>query len=80
MATRDSYEQAERTAVEAASRLPAPPGRAYLVRAGRLPVSELAFDRPGAASPFGDDLHFPLPFERLTYVHPTEDAAPEHHL
>ena len=26
-----------------------------------LPVNEFAFDRPGAASPFGDDVHLPLP-------------------
>jgi succinate dehydrogenase / fumarate reductase iron-sulfur subunit len=37
---------------------------------GRLPVSELLFDRPGAASPFGDDLTFPLPVTALVYRHP----------
>ena len=35
----------------------------------RLPVSELLFDRAGAASPFGDDLQFPLPAGALTYRH-----------
>jgi len=35
----------------------------------RLPVSELAFDRPGGPSPFGEDLTFPLPAERLEYRH-----------
>jgi hypothetical protein len=32
-------------------------------------VSELAADRTGALSPFGD-LEFPLPFEDLPYTHP----------
>ena len=33
----------------------------------RLPVSELLFHRAGAASPFGDDLQFPLPAGALDY-------------
>ncbi|CAN5616678.1 hypothetical protein BH09ACT8_BH09ACT8_20070 [soil metagenome] len=33
------------------------------------PVSELAADRTGALSPFGD-VTFPLPAEDLPYVHP----------
>jgi hypothetical protein len=37
---------------------------------GRLPVTELLFDRPGAASPFGDDQTFPLPVTSLAYRHP----------
>jgi hypothetical protein len=40
------------------------------VHDGRLPVSELLFDRPGAASPFGDDQTFPLPVSALVYRHP----------
>ncbi len=55
------------------------PGRSRIVREGRLPVSEFALDRVGAGSPFGDDLSFPLPAERLTYTHPSEDAHPQHH-
>jgi hypothetical protein len=35
----------------------------------RLPVSEFLFHRPGAASPFGDDLQFPLPAGALSYRH-----------
>jgi len=35
-----------------------------------MPVSEFAFDRAGAGSPFGDDLTFPVPAERLSYQHP----------
>jgi hypothetical protein len=41
-------------------------------------MTELLFDRAGAASPVGDDLSFPLPMSELTYVHPTEDAPPAH--
>jgi succinate dehydrogenase / fumarate reductase, iron-sulfur subunit len=36
---------------------------------GRLPVTEVTFDRAGAASPFGDDVIFPLPTDRLLYTH-----------
>jgi succinate dehydrogenase / fumarate reductase iron-sulfur subunit len=28
------------------------------------------FDRPGGPSPFGEDVTFPLPVERLAYSHP----------
>jgi succinate dehydrogenase / fumarate reductase iron-sulfur subunit len=44
---------------------------AQVVKPGRLPVSEFAFDRAGAASPFGDDVEFPIAVEALTYRHPT---------
>jgi succinate dehydrogenase / fumarate reductase iron-sulfur subunit len=37
------------------------------VPGSRLPVSELLFHRAGAASPFGDDLQFPLPAGALNY-------------
>lgn len=47
-----------------------PRSRAKVVKPGRLPVSEFAFDRAGAGSPFGDDLVFPMPTEQLTYRHP----------
>jgi succinate dehydrogenase / fumarate reductase iron-sulfur subunit len=47
------------------------PGVADLVEhhtpGSRLPVSELLFHRAGAASPFGDDLQFPLPAGALNY-------------
>ena len=46
--------------------------RAKIVKPGRLPVSEFAADRAGAASPFGDDISFPVPAERLTYDHPED--------
>ena len=44
--------------------------RAKVVKPGRLAVSEFAADRAGAASPFGDDITFPVPADRLTYEHP----------
>lgn len=75
----DRHEDAARTAATADKR-PVVPTRARMVPEGRLPVSEFAADRPGAASPFGDDIRFPLPVERLTYTHPTEEAPPSMHL
>ena len=42
-----------------------PKSRAKVVKPGRLPVSEVAYDKAGAASPFGDDVTFPLPVESL---------------
>jgi succinate dehydrogenase / fumarate reductase iron-sulfur subunit len=72
-----SYDRAARTAA-AADKRPVVPSRAYVVPEGRLPISEFATDRAGAPSPFGDDLKLPLPIERLTYTHPSEDAAPSH--
>ena len=47
-----------------------PRSRAKVVKPGRMPVSEFAFDRAGAGSPFGDDITFPVPAERLSYEHP----------
>jgi succinate dehydrogenase / fumarate reductase iron-sulfur subunit len=40
---------------------------------GKLPISEVAFDRAGGPSPFGDDVQFPLPTEGLNYAHPERD-------
>ncbi|HWH00814.1 MAG TPA: succinate dehydrogenase/fumarate reductase iron-sulfur subunit [Pilimelia sp.] len=39
---------------------------------GRLPMTELTADRAGAQSPFGDDVTFPVPAERLNYHHRSE--------
>ncbi len=74
----ESDEEAALTAVIAEKR-PVLPSRARVVPADRLPVSEFAFDRMGAASPFGDDVSLPMPVERLTYTHPSEDTHPQHH-
>jgi hypothetical protein len=60
------------TAVEVAPRA----GHGQIVKPGRLPVTEFAFDRAGAASPFGDDIRLPLPVEALSYIHPTPEAFP----
>jgi succinate dehydrogenase / fumarate reductase iron-sulfur subunit len=73
----ESEEEAARTAA-AAQKRPVSPSRAYVVPEGKLPVSEFASDRSGAGSPFGDDLTFPLPVDRLTYTHPSEDTMPSH--
>ena len=45
--------------------------RSRSVKTGHLPVSELAFDRPAAPSPFGEDIEFPMPIEDLRYTHTT---------
>jgi hypothetical protein len=44
--------------------------RSKVVKPGRMPVSEFAFDRAGAGSPFGDDLVFPMPVDMVRYEHP----------
>ncbi len=77
-AGQEPYERAARTAA-AAEKRPVVPSRAYIVKDGRLPVSELALDRPGASAPFGDDIPLPMPIDRLTYTHPSEDAGPSPH-
>ncbi len=74
----ESEDEAARTAA-AADKRPVIPSRARIVPEGKLPVSEFAFDRSGAASPFGDDIGLPMPIERLTYTHPSEDAYPQPH-
>lgn len=51
------------------------PKRRNVVKDGHLPVNELLFDRPGAGSPFGDEVEFPLPTDNLMYRHP-DQAAP----
>jgi hypothetical protein len=45
------------------------------VKPGHLPVSEILFDRPGAPSPFGEDVTFPLPVDRILYRPPSSDVA-----
>jgi succinate dehydrogenase / fumarate reductase iron-sulfur subunit len=42
---------------------------------GKLPLTELTFDRAGAASPFGDDVEFPLRTDDLNYHHPGDDKV-----
>jgi succinate dehydrogenase / fumarate reductase iron-sulfur subunit len=51
-----------------------PAGRAAPPRAdGRLPVTEFTLDRSGAASPYGDDVEFPMPVQEINYQHPEPD-------
>ncbi len=38
---------------------------------GKMAVTEVTFDRPGAASPFGEDKEFPLPPDAVNYQHPS---------
>src|SRR4026209_1348851 len=40
---------------------------------GRMPITEVTFDRAGAASPFGDDIEFPVAPESLAYEHPKDE-------
>ena len=42
---------------------------------GKLPLTEFTFDRAGAASPFGDDVEFPLRSDDLNYHHPGDDKV-----
>jgi hypothetical protein len=44
------------------------------VAEGEMPISEFLFDRAGAASPFGDDITFPMAAESVTYQHPSEES------
>jgi succinate dehydrogenase / fumarate reductase, iron-sulfur subunit len=40
---------------------------------GKLDVAELLSQKAGSSSPFGDELTFPLPIDRVTYNHPEPD-------
>ena len=46
------------------------------VREGHLPVSEFAAERPGPLSPFGEDVEFPLPPDKVNYEHPSAADKP----
>ncbi len=52
--------------------------RSTVVPDGRLPISEFAAEVQGGLSPFGEDLEFPLPTDRISYRHP--GAADRPHL
>ena len=62
-----SHEKVQGTAVRENSASEGP-GKAASAQGGHLSVSELVSDRPAAPSPFGDDVSFPLPVERLKYT------------
>ena len=44
---------------------------------GKLAMSETLLERAGPASPFGEDMTFPVPTDRLNYLHWQADAEPE---
>jgi succinate dehydrogenase / fumarate reductase iron-sulfur subunit len=72
-------ERAALAALAPAERRPELARPEYAVAPGHLPVTEVTFNRAGAASPFGDDVRFPLPLDQITYVHPSEDAPASLH-
>jgi hypothetical protein len=39
-------------------------------------VNELAADVAGSLSPFGTDVEFPLPLDKITYRHPSPSDRP----
>jgi hypothetical protein len=39
-------------------------------------VNELAADQPGGLSPFGPELEFPLPLDKIRYQHPGPEDRP----
>lgn len=39
-------------------------------------VNEIAADQAGGLSPFGADVEFPLPIDRIRYEHPTPENRP----
>jgi succinate dehydrogenase / fumarate reductase iron-sulfur subunit len=43
---------------------------------GHLPVSEFAAEVQGGLSPFGEDLEFPLPLDKVAYRHPEPEDRP----
>ena len=44
---------------------------------GHLPVSEFAAERAGRLSPFGEDVEFPLPPDKVAYRHPCPEDRPQ---
>ena len=52
------------------------PSERSLVPEGHLPVSELASEMQGGLSPFGEDVEFPLPADKVAYRHPTAEDRP----
>ena len=39
-------------------------------------VNELAADKAGPVSPFGPDIEFPLPLDKIRYTHPSPADRP----
>lgn len=43
---------------------------------GHLPVSEFLAEVQGGLSPFGEDVEFPLPSDKVAYIHPAPEDRP----
>lgn len=54
----------------------APGERSAVVPDGHLPVSEFAAEVQGGLSPFGEDVEFPLPPDKVAYRHPAPEDRP----
>ena len=64
----------------AAASVPGPGAAPTLDQDGRMPVREATFDKAGAASPFGEDVKFPLPTDEIDYQpHQPIDPGSEKH-
>jgi succinate dehydrogenase / fumarate reductase, iron-sulfur subunit len=59
-----------------ARRVPEQYRTATVLHVGDFHVDELAADMAGSLSPFGPEVEFPLPVEKLRYTHPGPDARP----
>jgi len=59
-----------------APRLPEQYRGTPVLHVGDFHVSELAADQAGPLSPFGPDVQFPWPVEKLLYRHPEPSARP----
>jgi hypothetical protein len=61
-----------------ASTAPGLPERrdAVALQVGDFHVSELAADLAGSLSPYGPDIEFPLPLDRIRYKHPSPAERP----
>ncbi len=59
-----------------ARKAPKNPEDSWPVEYPELAVSEFTAENTGAQSPFGDDIVFPLPVDRLRYAHPSSADLP----
>lgn len=57
---------------------PRPPEQYYHEQADTTDfhVNELAADQAGGLSPFGQDVEFPLPLDKIRYTHPGPGDRP----
>jgi hypothetical protein len=60
----------------ATSRVPEPYRPYRAAQPDDFRISEFAADHAGGLSPFGPDVEFPLPLERLRYKHPSPADRP----